>query len=189
MIRTFLAGALVLAALLSLTACGAGRVVPLDYYAAQVTPPRCSTPVVVQKFTDARGTDSLGTNKDGQTFLADPGQPVADWVSYALYQELKANGCQALYQTVDQGSPNLIVRGEVLEVNLKQKDTTGYSCALKVRMRFIKNGKEISVEQFGSQIDKVYLPSSDNPRKALRECLQVLLTEVMENMLPKLKTM
>ncbi len=189
MIRKTLAWAICLAALVSLAACSAARVIPLEYYAVQVTPPRCATPVAVQKFSDARNTQSLGANKDGQTFLADPSVSVADWVSYALYQELKANGCQAQYQTLDQGSTSPIIRGEVVEVNVRQKDNTGYSCSVRIRLKIIKNGKEIMTQQFGSEIDKVYLPSSDNPKKILSECLQVLMAEVLDTLLPKLKEM
>ena len=43
------------------------------------------------------------------------------------------------------------------------------------------------IQQFGSEGDKVYMPSSDNPKKILTECLQVLMGEVMETLLPKLK--
>lgn len=187
MIRKALARVLALAALVSLAACSTGRVVPLEYYTAQITPPRCAAPVVVHAFSDARGSQAIGTTKDGQSFLADPSVPVAEWVGYALYQELKANGCQAQYQTVSEGSPSPIIRGEVLSVNLKQKDSTNYSCAVKIRLTIVKNGNEVMVQQFGSEVDKVYMPSSDNPKKILTECLQVLMGEVTETLLPKLK--
>lgn len=187
MIRKALAWVLALAALVSLAACSTGRVVPLEYYTAQITPPRCAAPVVVHAFSDARGSQAIGTTKDGQSFLADPSVPVAEWVGYALYQELKANGCQAQYQTVSEGSPSPIIKGEVVSVNLKQKDSTNYSCAVKIRLTIVKNGAEVMVQQFGSEVDKVYVPSSDNPKKILTECLQVLMGEVMETLLPKLK--
>lgn len=193
MIRKRLSAALSLAALLCLaplllTGC-AGRVVPLEYFAAQVTPPRCSVPVAVLKMTDARSTTALGTNKDGQSFLADPSVPVADWVSYALYQELKANGCQAQYHTLPQDLEGTVITGEVQEVNLTQKDATSYKCSIKMRLKILKNGKEVMIQQFGGEIDKVYVPSSDNPKKTLTECLQVLMGEVMDTLLPKLKTL
>lgn len=187
MIRKALAWVLALAALVSLAACSTGRVVPLEYYTAQITPPRCAAPVVVHAFSDARGAQAIGTTKDGQSFLADPSVPVAEWVGYALYQELKANGCQAQYQTVSEGSPSPIIRGEVVAVDLKQKDSTNYSCAVKIRLTVVKNGNEVMIQQFGSEVDKVYMPSSDNPKKILTECLQVLMGEVMETLLPKLK--
>ncbi|HBE94428.1 MAG TPA: hypothetical protein DD766_06320 [Desulfovibrio sp.] len=187
MIRKALAWVLALAALVSLAACSTGRVVPLEYYTAQITPPRCAAPVVVHAFSDARGAQAIGTTKDGQSFLADPSVPVAEWVGYALYQELKANGCQAQYQTVSEGSPSPIIRGEVVTVDLKQKDSTNYSCAVKIRLTVVKNGNEVMIQQFGSEVDKVYMPSSDNPKKILTECLQVLMGEVMETLLPKLK--
>lgn len=154
-------------------------------YALGPTLAPCSGEAVVFKFVDKRPATRLGKNSDGAPIssLSD----VADWVGWALFDELKAAGCDVKYRTstVTPGDAALIT-GEVLDVSLNQTGTTTYAGKVTVRVMVSKGGQTVHVEKFASEVEDVVVPGYSTQSELMAEVLRTLWAEVVPTLCTKL---
>ncbi len=164
--------------LLCLTvACTKGNAVKLTYALGSTSSP-CSGEIVVFKFADKRAGIELGRNNDGVA-ISTPSD-VADWVGWALFDELKGAGCEPKYRTttVTPGD-GLLVTGEVLNVSLNQTGATTYAGKVTVRIFLERAGTVVHQEKFTSEVEDVVLPGYGSESEIMAEALRGLLAEVV----------
>ncbi len=164
--------------------CTSSNAVKLTYALGETAGP-CVGEVVVFKFQDKRPESRLGRNRDGQpvTALSD----VADWVGWALFDELKAAGCDPRYRTstVTPGSLPLIT-GEVLLAELNQTGATTWEGKVSVRIILERDGAVIHSEKFTSQVEDVAVPGYGSESDIMAEALRGLMAEVVPSVASRL---
>lgn len=168
---------LLLLSLLFATGCVTGNAVKLTYaLTGNVTP--CVGEITVFKFEDKRSASNLGRDNDNSpiTTLTD----VADWVGWALFDELKAAGCEPKYRTstVTPGESTLVT-GEVLAVELNQTGTTTYAGKVSVKIMIQKAGQTVHVEKYISEVEDVVIPGYSTESDIMAEALRGVMTEVV----------
>lgn len=171
-----------LAALLCLIlAAGAGctkdNAIKLTYALGQ-TPAPCSGEVVIFKFEDKRTKENLGRDGDGMpiTALSD----VADWVGWALYDELSAAGCNPKYRTTTVPEDGeTVITGQVLDVSLNSTGTTTYAGKVSVRIEITRDGERVHIEKFTSEVEDVAITGYGSRTEILAEALRGMMAEAV----------
>jgi len=157
--------------------CTKGNAVKLGYALAGISVP-CSGEIVVFKFEDKRPASNLGKNNNNVaiTTLSD----VADWVGWALFDELKAAGCEPKYRTstVTPGDA-VLVTGEVLAVELNQTGTTTYAGKVSVKIMVQKGGQTVHVEKYISEVEDIVVPGYSSESDIMAEVLRGVMTEAV----------
>lgn len=164
--------------------CSKDNAVKLTYALGDTRVP-CAGDVVIFKFDDNRANTNLGKNSDGQpiTSLSD----VADWVGWALFDELTAAGCNPKYRTSTVApEANVVITGEVLEVSLNPTGTTTYAGKVSVKIMVQKEGKTIHSEKFTSEVEDVAITGYGSRSDILAEALRGLLAEVVPTITGKM---
>ena len=160
-----------------LPACNGGNGVKLTY-ALGPTLTSCAGDVVVFKFKDERTATRLGKDNDGH--VIDTLSDVADWVGWALFDELEAAGCSAKYRTSTMPSGDeSVVTGEILDVGLDQTGTTTYRGRVTVRVTVNRAGKTVHSEKFTSEVEDVVLPGYGSESDIMAEVLRTLMAEIV----------
>jgi hypothetical protein len=173
--RGALAGLLL--ALLLAGGCAKTNAVKLTY-ALGNPPAPFGGEVTVFKFADKRPGTRLGTARDGSpvTALSD----VADWVGWALFDELKAAGCDPKYRTSTATPGDApVVTGEVLAAELNQTGTTTWAGKVSVRISIQRGGQVVHSEKFTSEVEDVAVPGYGNESDIMAEALRGLMAEVV----------
>jgi len=166
------------------TGCNKNNAVKLTYALGQTATP-CSGDVTVFKFVDKRLTSKLGKNNSGAAI--DTLSDVADWVGWALFDELKAAGCNPKYRTstVTPGDSALIT-GEVLNLTLNQTGTTTYAGKLSVKIMIEKAGKTVMLEKYTSEVEDLVVPGYGSETEIMAEVLRTLIAEAMPTICSKI---
>ena len=168
---------LLLLLLALLPACNGSDGVKLTY-ALGPTLTSCAGDVVVFKFKDERTATRLGKDDDGH--VIDTLSDVADWVGWALFDELEAAGCSARYRTSTMPSGDeSVVTGEILDVGLDQTGTTTYRGRVTVRVAVNRAGKTVHSEKFTSEVEDVVLPGYGSESDIMAEVLRTLMAEIV----------
>jgi len=132
-------------ALAALFGCSASTVVPLRY---QPSTPQgslaCTQSFTLLPFVDKRAdTLTIGALSDGKRFYAenDPGE----WVSWAMFEELKARGCEVKYHERTGGAApkGYVVSGSFDTLNVDSGTTLMAKANLRVRVRLEKDGAQV----------------------------------------------
>lgn len=168
---------ILLCLLLSMAACTKNNAVKLTYMLGPAAT-KCVGEVVVFKFEDKRSGNRLGKDDDGM--FIDTLSDVADWVGWALFDELKAAGCDPKYRTstiTDDALP--VVTGEVLDVSLNQTGTTTYVGKVAIRVVIEQNGEVVHSEKFSSEVQDVVMPGYASRSDLMAETLRALMAEVL----------
>ena len=158
-------------------ACVKSNSVPL-IYALGPDKAGCVGELVIRPFSDDRGKASLGVDADGEDIVKSG--DAADWVGWALFDELTAAGCQPKYRTMATDVGDLpTVTGQLLELHLNQTGTTTYSASVSVRLEVSRAGETLHVEKLSSQVEDVVLPGYSSRREILAEALRGLMNEAV----------
>jgi len=167
-----LSGLLLLAA-----ACARPGGITLGYQAVGV-PARCAADMVVFKFEDKRPSKTLGRYNDGTAVTAVT--DVADWVGWALFDELEKAGCQPRYRTstVTPGEAPMVT-GEVLSLSLNQTGATTFEGKIAVRIMVVRAGKTLHVQKYASQVEDVVLAGYGSEADIMQEVLRGVMTEAV----------
>ncbi|WP_229590715.1 hypothetical protein [Pseudodesulfovibrio sediminis] len=138
----------------------------------------CSGDIVILQFADNRPTMALGKYSDGTRITT--GTNVADWVGWALFDELEKAGCKPRYRTssVSPGDA-MLVTGEVLSVELNQTGTTTYTGKVTVKIVITRAGQRIHVQKYASQVDDVVVLGYANEADLMAETLRGIMTEAV----------
>jgi len=169
--------ALILCLILLAAACNKSGGIKLSYEATGMSIP-CEGELVVFKFDDKRSSGALGRYSDNTiiTSLSD----VADWVGWALFDELDKAGCEAKYRTstVAPGD-TVLVTGEVLSAALNQTGAATFEGALSVRIMVIKAGQTVHVQKYSSQVEDVVVPGYSTETDIMAEALRGIMAEAV----------
>lgn len=167
--------------LLFAAACTKSGGITLGYQAMGVQA-RCATDMVVFKFEDKRPAKVLGRDNDGAAITAV--NDVADWVGWALFDELEKAGCQPKYRTSTAAPGDTpMVTGEVLAVELNQTGTTTYEGKVSVRIMVVKAGKTIHIQKYSSQVEDVVLTGYGSEADIMQEALRGILAEAVPDII------
>lgn len=157
--------------------CVSGNGIKLTYALTGTAVP-CAGEVTVFKFEDKRPVSNLGkaNNSAPITTLSD----VADWVGWALFDELRSAGCDPKYRTstVTPGD-SVLVTGEVLAVELNQTGTTTYAGKVAVKIMIQKSGQTVHVEKYISEVEDVVIPGYSTESDIMAEALRGVMAEVV----------
>ncbi|MCJ2165690.1 MULTISPECIES: hypothetical protein [unclassified Pseudodesulfovibrio] len=160
-----------------LPGCAKSNAIKLSY-ALNSTDSPCVGNVVVFRFEDKRTVTNLGKTTDNSviTSLSD----VADWVGWALFDELESAGCTAKYRTSTvMPEDDLLVTGEVLGVELNQTGVTTYKGKVSVRIMVTKGGETVHVQKYMSEVEDVVVPGYSTESDILADALRGVMLEAI----------
>lgn len=168
-----------MAALAVLAACSSNTVVPLRYQPS--TPqgaPTCSQTITLLPFVDKRAdTITIGTLGEGKRFYAE--NDVAEWVSWAMFEELKARGCDVKYREKNDTAPSkgYVVSGSFDTVSVDSGATLMAKAKLRIRMKVEKDGQFVVEQIYTGERENLGLTYVDAAQKVLSSTLLYLLQD------------
>jgi hypothetical protein len=173
---TFVLAMLALAALFG---CSASTVVPLRY---QPSTPQgtfsCPNPITLLPLADKRAdTLTIGSLGDGKRFYAETDP--SEWVSWALFEELKVRGCDVKYRESAGGAApkGYVVSGSFDTMNVESGTTLMAKANLRVRVRLEKDGQFINEQIYSGERENLGLTRVDAAQKVLSSTLQYILQD------------
>lgn len=168
-----------LAGLALFAGCSANTVVPLRYQpSVQQGAPTCSQSISLVPFADKRAdTITLGSLGDGKRFYAE--NDVAEWVSWAMFEELKARGCDVKYREKSDAtsSKGYTVSGSFDTVNVDSGATLMAKAKLRIRVKVEKDGQFVVEQIYTGERENLGLSYVDAAQKVLSSTLQYLLQD------------
>lgn len=170
--------------MLSLAACTRDNAVKLTYALGPTLSP-CVGEVVVFKFADRRAAKRLGKHQNGMYIesLSD----AVDWVGWAIFDELKAAGCDPKYRTTTVTPGDLpLITGEVLDVSLNQTGTTTYKGKVTVKITVQKGGEIVHTEKYTSEVEDVVVPGYADESDIMAETLRGITSEAIPTIADKI---
>jgi len=176
--KSYMKGALALTlVMLFAVACNKSNSIALTY-TQEGAPAACAGEIVVFQFADKRPSKVLGKYSDGSEITTKSN--VADWVGWALFEELEKAGCEPKYRTttVTPGD-RMLVTGEVLSAELNQTGTTTYAGKVAVRIIVTKGDKKIHMQKFYSQVEDVVVIGYAKEADIMAEALRGIMTEAV----------
>lgn len=176
--KTLLFACLV-AAVALLSACASNTVVPLRYQPS--TPqgaPACAHALTLMPFVDKRAdTITIGTLGEGKRFY--PETDVSEWVSWAMFEELKARGCDVKYREKADTSAlrGYVVSGSFDTVGVETGTALTAKARLRLRVKVEKDGAFIVEQIYTGERETIGLTYVDAAQKVLSSTLQYLLQD------------
>jgi len=168
-----------MAALAVLAACSANTVVPLRYQpSAPQGLPACSQTITLLPFVDNRAdTITIGSLGEGKRFYAE--NDVSEWVSWAMFEELKARGCDVKYSEKADTSAlkGYVVSGSFDTINVESGTALMAKAELRLRVKVEKDGKFIVEQIYSGERENLGLTYVDAAQKVLSSTLQYLLQD------------
>ncbi|MFW6324045.1 MAG: hypothetical protein ACOC0U_03185 [Desulfovibrionales bacterium] len=163
----------------ALSACAPKNKIPLTYQAAGVRSQACPLPITVTPLEDRRGRESIGEH--GQDIVLFPASSIAQWASWALFDELEVAGCTVRYlEDAESPVPGFHVTGTVERLYVQKKDSAfGYESLMKLRIIALQNGEEVFNKEYAGSVVKAGMPTADNYRDLLEQTLQEILREAV----------
>ena len=129
-------------------------------------------------FEDQRAKIAIGEKKDGKPFYSR--DIVAEWVSRALYEELRTNGCGVEYHDKAYDfSTDYVISGTIQEVFVKQKSYKDYAANMALRVELKQDDRVVFEKSYVSTLNKATVPSPGVNSKMLTELLQGMLRELV----------
>lgn len=173
--KLFLAACLALA----LAGCASNTVVPLRYQAvAPAGGATCSQSITLLPFTDKRSqTITIGKLDEGKSFYA--GNDVSEWISWAMFEELKARGCNVRYhEKKDAAMPKgYVVSGSFDTVDVSTGTALMAKGKLRLRVKVEKDGRFVMEQVYSGERENLGLTYVDAAQKVLASTLQYLLQD------------
>jgi hypothetical protein len=163
----------------ALAGCSANTVVPLRYQAS--TPQGgavCNQSIVLTPFADKRdNTITIGSLGEGKNFY--PENDVSEWISWAMFEELKARGCDVKYHEKPGAGPakGYVVSGSFDKVNVNTGTALMAKASLRVRVKVEKDGQFIIEQVYSGERENLGLTYVDAAQKVLASTLQYLLQD------------
>ena len=157
----------------------AGRTsIDLRYKPAGINIAPCPKTVSVVMLKDERPKAAIGEKEDGKPFYSN--DVVAEWVSRALYEELKTNGCGVEYHDKEYAfATDYVIGGILQEVFVKQESLSSYSATLRIRVEVKQKDAVVFGKNYVSTLKKTTVPSPGINSKILTELLQGMMREVV----------
>jgi hypothetical protein len=174
---------LVLALPLALAACASNTVVQLRYQPS--TPPAgqaCNQSFTILPFVDKRvDTLTIGTLGDGKRYYAE-NDPV-EWVSWAMFEELKARGCDVKYREKQDAAPvtGYVVSGSFDKVNVDRAPSLTVKADLRLNVKLEKDGKFVTEQIYSGSREDLGVTVVQAAQSVLASTLQYLLQDAATN--------
>jgi hypothetical protein len=168
--------ALLLAVALA-SGCASGNAIKLSYALISTDAP-CVGEITVFRFEDQRPATVLGKTTDNETItsLSD----VAEWVGWALFDELENAGCKPKYRTaITAPDDELVVTGQVLDLALNQTGMTTYKGRVSVRIVVTRGDTTLHAEKYTSEVEDVVVPGYSAEADILAEALRGVMYEAI----------
>jgi len=170
---------IVMGLVIALAGCSANTVVPLRYQPS--TPPAgqtCTQTITLLPFADKRtDTITIGTLGEGKNFY--PENDVSEWISWALFEELKARGCDVKYhEKKDAAAPKgYTVSGSFETVSVNSGTALMAKATLRVRVKVEKDGQFVIEQIYSGERENLGLTYVDAAQKVLASTLQYILKD------------
>lgn len=191
-IRLFRAAlaALLLVMALGAAGCAGNTVVPLRY---QPSTPKdalaCTQPITVVGFADKRAdTISIGTLGDGKRYYAE--NNVSEWISWAMFEELKARGCNVKFRELGSTAPapqGWVVSGSFDQVNVEHGAALTVKAGLRVRVKLEKDGTWVQEQNYSGERERIGVTYVDAAQTVLAATLQYLLQDAATDVVKAVK--
>jgi len=169
-----------LTALLGVAGCATNTVVPLRYEAsAPKSTVACSSTITIMPFEDKRSDKlSIGTLGDGKRYYAanDP----TEWISWAMFEELKARGCDVKYREKGSTAPlpkGYVITGSFDQLNVEHGATLTVKADLRVRVKLEKDGSWVMEQNYSGERERIGVTYVDAAQKVLSSTLQYILQD------------
>ncbi|MDR3640447.1 MAG: hypothetical protein P4L39_03910 [Humidesulfovibrio sp.] len=159
--------------------CSANTVVPLRYQPS--TPPAgqaCAQAITLLPFADKRAdTITIGTLGEGKNFYAE--NDVAEWVSWAMFEELKARGCDVKFREKTDGTTpkGYTVSGSFDTVSVNTGTALMAKAKLRLRVKVEKDGQLVVEQIYSGERENFGLTYVDAAQKVLASTLQYILQD------------
>lgn len=178
-LTTTRAAFLVLALGLATAACTSNTVVPLRYQpsapqAGQV----CSQSFTLVPFADKRAdTLTIGTLGEGKHYYAE-NDPI-EWVSWAMFEELKARGCGVTFREKQDGTPpkGYVVSGSFDRVFVERGATLLVKADLRLNVKLEKDGQFVTEQIYSGSREDLGVSPVSGAQSVLSSTLQYLLQD------------
>jgi hypothetical protein len=164
----------------------ADKKVDLEYEPAGIDPAPCSKSVAIVTFEDKRDVEAIGESGKGEKFYSKT--PVNEWISRALYDELRRAGCNAQYHSKmgDYGA-DFTVAGEVQQAYIKQDSAVKYNVDIVLKVDIYSGGKKIAGKTYNSSMAKNTSPSFSFKTSVATQMLQDVMREAVPDLQDRLK--
>ena len=175
---------LALALTLALGACASNTVVPLRYQPS--TPPAgqtCSQTFTVLPFVDKRAdTLTIGTLGDGKRYYAQE-DPV-EWISWAIFEELKARGCDVKYREKPDAAPltGYVVSGSFDKINVDRAPSLTVQADLRLNVKLTKDGQFVTENVYSGSREDIGVTMVQAAQSVLASTLQYVLQDAATNL-------
>lgn len=175
---------LILALALALSACASNTVVQLRYQPS--TPPAgqvCSQSFTVLPFVDKRAdTLTIGTLGDGKRYYAE-NDPV-EWISWAIFEELKARGCDVKYREKPDTAPltGYVVSGSFDKINVDRAPSLTVKADLSLNVKLTKDGQFVVENVYSGSREDLGVTVVQAAQSVLASTLQYLLQDAATNL-------
>lgn len=176
---TLRAALLVLALSLASAACATNTVVPLRYQASTPLAGQLSSQAfTVVPFVDKRAdTLTIGTLSEGKHFYAE--SDPSEWVSWAMFEELKARGCAVSYREKQDATPlkGYVVSGSFDRLFVERAPNLMVKADLRLNVRLEKDGQFITEQIYSGSREDLGMTAAQAAQGVLASTLQYLLQD------------
>ena len=162
----------------TLFGCAGRTSIDLQYKPAGINIASCPKTASVVMLIDQRPKAAIGEKENGKPFYSN--DVVAEWVSRALYEELKTNGCGVEYHDKEYDfDTEYIIGGFLQETFVKQESLSSYAATLRIRIEVKREDEVVFAKNYVSTLTKTTVPSPGVNSKILTELLQGMMREVV----------
>ncbi|MBU1230152.1 MAG: hypothetical protein KKA55_10325 [Proteobacteria bacterium] len=178
-LATLRAALFVLALSLVSAACATNTVVPLRYHASTPLAGQLSSQsFTIVPFVDKRAdTLTIGTLSEGKHFYAE--SDPAEWVSWAMFEELKARGCAVSYREKQDATPlkGYVVSGSFDRLLVERAPNLMVKADLRLNVRLEKDGQFITEQIYSGSREDLGMTAVQAAQGVLASTLQYLLQD------------
>ncbi len=176
----------ILIGMLTLMSCGRNTIV-LRYNLANIDVYGCKNSISLVALDDKRNSKAIGRSSKGIIFYTS--SSVAEWISRALYQELKKSGCKVDYHDKKYAfDTDYVITGSFSEAYIKQGSLSEYLATMKINLEITKGEKSTLKKSFFIKMTKKTLPSPGVNKKMLMQLLQGAMKEIIPVISEHIKT-
>ena len=174
---------------LALGGCASNTVVQLRYQPSQPQAGQvCSQSFTVLPFEDKRDdTLTIGTLGDGKRYYAE--NDPAEWVSWAMFEELKARRCAVKYREKPDGAPltGYVVSGSFDRINVDRAPSLTVKADLRLKVKLERDGQFISENVYSGSREDLGVTVVQAAQSVLASTLQYLLQDAATNLVKAAK--
>jgi len=174
---------LLLTLALGLGACASNTVVQLRYQPS--TPPEgksCAQSITILPFVDKRAdTLTIGTLGDGKRYYAE-NDPV-EWISWAMFEELKARGCDVKYREKPDAAPltGYVVSGSFDKINVDRAPSLTVQADLRLNVKITRDGQFVAENVYSGSREDIGVTMVQAAQSVLASTLQYLMQDAATN--------